>query len=95
MNACEHHDPCRNGGACLPTDSEPICDCSGVDFDGEHCTRGESIRVVMTKLFDFVDASAQKDPGEGLPMNDAADIEGFLVGFSSICFLDFFGMRLV
>ena len=40
-------------------------------------------------------SSAQKDPGEGLPMNDAADIEGFLVGFSSICFLDFFDMRLV
>ena len=34
-------------------------------------------------------SSAQKDPGEGLPMNDAADIEGFLVGFSSICFLEF------
>ena len=30
-------------------------------------------------------SSAQKDPGEGLPMNDAADIEGF-----SIFFLGFY-----
>ena len=34
-------------------------------------------------------ASAQKDPGEGLPMNDAEDIEGFLVGFRLFVFLTF------
>ena len=54
------------------------------------------ININIFFFFSTVDIdNAQKDPGEGLPMNDAADIEGFLVGFSSICFLEFFGMRLV
>ena len=34
-------------------------------------------------------AIAQKDPGEGLPMNDAADIEGFWLDFRLFVFLTF------
>ena len=34
-------------------------------------------------------SSAQKDPGEGLPMNDAADIEGFWLDFCLFVFLNF------
>ena len=64
-------------------------------WSNRQCMRAEAEVEVGEEVRRLGLIIAQKDPGEGLPMNDAADIEGFLVGFSSICFLEFFGMRLV
>ena len=37
VDACQHHDPCQNGGICISTDGGPICECSYIDFDGVYC----------------------------------------------------------
>ncbi|KAG0412158.1 hypothetical protein HPB47_010714, partial [Ixodes persulcatus] len=34
---CEQRDPCQHGGACISTDSGPVCDCRGLDYEGAFC----------------------------------------------------------
>ena len=42
VDACEHHNPCQNGGICISTDGGPICECSYIDFDGSYCEQSKS-----------------------------------------------------
>ena len=41
VDACEHHNPCQNGGICISTDGGPICECSYIDFDGTYCEQSK------------------------------------------------------
>ena len=41
VDACEHHNPCQNGGICISTDGGPICECSYIDFDGSYCEQSK------------------------------------------------------
>ncbi|CAN8000168.1 unnamed protein product, partial [Ixodes hexagonus] len=40
---CEQRDPCQHGGACISTDSGPVCDCRGLDYEGAFCDQGKRL----------------------------------------------------
>ena len=47
INACDHQDPCKNGGVCISTDNGPSCDCSDIDFTGVFCEKGMLAALVF------------------------------------------------
>lgn len=53
VDACEHHDPCQNGGICISTDGGPICECSYIDFDGSYCEQSKYLDFGPLKEGEF------------------------------------------
>lgn len=37
LDLCQRVDPCENKGLCVSNDQGPVCDCTGIDFEGEIC----------------------------------------------------------
>lgn len=45
FDVCAQQDPCQNGGACINTDTGPVCECGSVDFEGQFCEKGTPVCI--------------------------------------------------
>ncbi|XP_077521803.1 neurexin 1 [Amblyomma americanum] len=60
--ACEQRDPCQHGGSCISTDTGPVCDCRGLDYEGAFCDQEKQPSEATFRGHEFLSLESSRAP---------------------------------
>ncbi|XP_065280830.2 neurexin 1 isoform X2 [Dermacentor albipictus] len=59
---CEQRDPCQHGGSCISTDTGPVCDCRGLDYEGSFCDQEKQPSEATFRGHEFLSLDSSRSP---------------------------------
>ncbi|KAH7940421.1 hypothetical protein HPB49_000195 [Dermacentor silvarum] len=59
---CEQRDPCQHGGSCISTDTGPVCDCRGLDYEGSFCDQEKQPSEATFRGHEFLSLDSSRAP---------------------------------